>query len=68
MSEVEILFNGESRKVKSSTIAELLEEFSLSGKKLAVELNRNVVARSNFASTAISAGDSIEVVQFVGGG
>lgn len=68
MDGIEIRFNGEIKVVKSSTVAELLEECMLAGKKVAVERNREIVPRSEHATTAIAAGDSIEIVQFVGGG
>ena len=68
MSDIEITFNGELTQVSSGTVEELLSEFKLAGKKLAVELNREIVSRSSFAETQIQQGDSVEIVQFVGGG
>jgi hypothetical protein len=35
---------------------------------VAVELNRNIVARANWPHTGLSDGDRLEIVQFVGGG
>ena len=64
----EIRFNGEDRAVVSTTVAELLKEFQLESQKVAVERNREIVPHSTFDSTPINAGDTIEVVQFVGGG
>lgn len=63
-----IRFNGEEREVKSATLADLLEEFQLAGKKVAIELNREIVPRVKYAETPVNAGDAIEVVHFVGGG
>ncbi len=68
MAEIEISFNGELRNVKSSNVQELLEEFELSGRKLAVELNMKIVPRDSYQSATLSEGDNIEVVHFVGGG
>ena len=63
-----INLNGEALEVKSATIADLLSEFKLTGKQVAVELNREIVPRSSYEQTALSSGDTVEVVQFVGGG
>lgn len=68
LAMIEIRFNGESKSVSSSTVAELLSELSLLGKKVAVELNREIVSRTAYESTNLSAGDSVEIVHFVGGG
>ncbi len=65
---IEIVFNGESRSTQSATVAELLKEFELAGRKVAVELNREIVQRSDYSGIALKNGDSIEIVQFVGGG
>ena len=68
MLTIEISLNGEARQVESSTVAELISELSLAGRRVAVELNKNIVRREQFASTALTAGDVVEVVHFVGGG
>lgn len=61
--------NGESRSIdEGCTVAELLEELNLRGRRVAVELNRDIVPKTDFASRAIREGDTIEIVQFVGGG
>lgn len=68
MSTVEILLNGERKTISSSTVAQLLEELSLSGKKVAVELNKKIVKRDLYNSTCLASGDVLELVHFVGGG
>ena len=68
MAELSLLFNGEKKAVTSSTVAELLREFHLEGKKVAVERNREIVPRSEYETTALQENDSIEIVHFVGGG
>lgn len=65
---IEISINGETQAVESSTISELLGELDLKDRKVAVELNREIVSRSNYETTALSPGDTLEVVHFVGGG
>ncbi len=65
---IEILFNGQARETSSETVAELLHEFELAGRKVAVELNRKIVQRDDYDSVSLTGGDSVEIVQFVGGG
>ncbi len=66
---VEVIVNGQRRKVKhGSSVAELLIEMALLSERVAVERNRALVTRSAHASTALAAGDTLEIVHFVGGG
>jgi len=67
-TERKIVLNGEPRTVSSATVAELLTELNVAGKRVAVELNRQVIARDNYPTMVISESDVVEVVQFVGGG
>lgn len=60
--------NGEAREIAASTIAILVDELGLDRRKVAVERNLEIVPRSLHAATALSEGDRIEIVQFVGGG
>lgn len=50
------------------TLAQLLDELALSGKRIAVELNGRIVPRSAHANTHLAAGDRLEIVGAVGGG
>ena len=65
---LEIYFNGESRQTDSRTVEALLLELELVGKRVAVELNCEVVSRDRYRDTALSVGDRVEIVHFVGGG
>ena len=60
--------NGELREVAAATILALVEELGLDVHKVAVERNLEIVPRSLHATTALTEGDRIELVQFVGGG
>ena len=61
--------NGEPREVgEGTTVGGLVRLLALAPERLAVELNREVVRRSRWDETALSEGDKIEVVHFVGGG
>lgn len=50
------------------TVANLIQELGLEGKRLAIELNGMIVARSNFEQTILRADDKLEIVGAVGGG
>jgi sulfur carrier protein len=66
---VQLTINGEEREVETlSTIAELLTLFKLEQKILVVELNRDIIERSDYEYTPLQEGDKLEIVHFVGGG
>ncbi|HBC58451.1 MAG TPA: thiamine biosynthesis protein ThiS [Gammaproteobacteria bacterium] len=65
----QIYINGESQQLESNvTLAHLLNELGLAGKRLAVELNQEIVPRSTYAEVVLEADDRIEIVQAIGGG
>ena len=64
-----IVVNGSSRVcTDQATIADLIRELALEGKRVAVELNGEIVPKSQHADTLLASGDRIEVVRAVGGG
>ena len=66
---MQIEVNGLAREIDAgATVTDLLRELGVSGGPVAVERNREIVPRAAHASTALAAGDRVEVVQFVGGG
>ena len=69
MSELEIMVNGEPRKVPApATAAGLLRHLGLDPRTVVVELNRKIVRRPQLNNTALADGDAVELVHFVGGG
>jgi sulfur carrier protein len=46
----------------------LLEQLGMKADRVAVELNRSIVPREQWANTTLSEGDRLEIVHFVGGG
>lgn len=67
--QINIVVNGEPRRVAAgTTVTGLLSELGLADRRVAVERNREVVPRADHARTALAAGDTIELVTFVGGG
>jgi thiamine biosynthesis protein ThiS len=69
MTELEILVNGEPRRVPGpATAADLLRHLGLDARTVVVELNRQIVRRPHLGDTALADGDAVELVHFVGGG
>jgi thiazole synthase len=61
--------NGETRAFPAgSTVAAIIAALGLDARKVAVERNAEIVPRSTFATAALSDGDRIEIVHFIGGG
>lgn len=61
--------NGEPRQWPAgSTIADVVAALQLTGKRIAVERNQEIVPRAEHASTLLRAGDQVEIVQAIGGG
>jgi len=64
-----ITLNGRSEAVEDgATVAELLLSRGVNPARVAVELNRRILRREEYATARLSAGDVLEVVTFVGGG
>jgi len=64
-----VVVNGEPRVVDPAmTLADLLSHLGLDPQRVAVECNRLLVRRANFARTSLADGDVLEVVTLVGGG
>ena len=61
--------NGEPKELaEGTTLLSLVEQLSLAPERVAVELNRDVVRRTDWPSVKLSDGDRVEIVHFVGGG
>lgn len=64
-----VYVNGESREVQGNpSLADLISQLDLPAARIAVELNREVVRRSEWGGTMLRDEDRIEIVHFVGGG
>ncbi len=60
--------NGEPKDIAGKTIAEYLVTTNYDMKRIATELNGDIVPKANYSDTVLTDGDSIEIVSFVGGG
>ena len=64
-----VFVNGDLKEFSSAlTLAELIAQLDLPRARIAIELNREVVRRSDWGSTMLKDEDRIEIVHFVGGG
>jgi len=66
---MKIQLNGHEREFAAPlSLSELVQQLGMKQDRVAVELNRNIVPREMWPQTALSEGDRLEVVHFVGGG
>lgn len=66
---MQIHLNGEARTVDTAlTLATLLEQAGLAGRRVAVEVNSTIVPRSRHAEHRLNDGDRVEIVHALGGG
>ena len=64
-----VTINGETQSLTDGlTLADLLRHLQLNQRRIAVEVNREIVARERYPAHALTDGDEIEIVHFVGGG
>jgi thiamine biosynthesis protein ThiS len=65
-----LFINGEEREFAADrfTLAALVEQLGMKSDRVAIELNRDIVARDRWPATHLAEGDRLEIVHFVGGG
>jgi thiamine biosynthesis protein ThiS len=67
--KMKLQINGEARDFTSPlSLASLVEQLGMKHDRVAVELNRDIVPREQWAETQLGEGDRLEIVHFVGGG
>jgi thiamine biosynthesis protein ThiS len=66
---VTVTINGERREIPDGlNVTALLEHLGMMENRVAIERNRDILPRARWQETQVGAGDSFEIVQFVGGG
>ncbi len=63
-----VKINGELLDKDGKTVSEMLADMEISGQRVAVELNEEIVPKAKYDETVLKDGDHVEVVRFVGGG
>jgi len=66
---MKLQINGEVRDFTPPlSLISLIEQLGMKQDRVAVELNRNILPREQWAETPLGEGDRLEIVHFVGGG
>jgi len=66
---MQIHVNGEAKQLADeATLLDLIEELGLAGRRIAIELNMDIIPRSEHEKTVLKDGDQLEVVHAIGGG
>ncbi len=66
---IEIQLNGKTHHLKKSlNVSQLLNSLMINKKKVAIEINGEVLSKDNYDSYRIKQNDVVEIVTFIGGG
>ena len=66
---IQVTLNGESLEFDGQlTVTQLLDKMNLTQRRVAVEINQEIVPKSRHEQHLVQAGDQIEIVQAIGGG
>ena len=68
-NKIQIYINGKKKNINSNcNLINILEEYSLKNKLVAVEINQEVIPKSNYKTKKINKNDRIEILELIGGG
>ncbi|HEY6007700.1 MAG TPA: sulfur carrier protein ThiS [Geobacteraceae bacterium] len=65
---MEIIVNGEPTSIEAMSVADFLDSLKIDPRRVAVELNLEILPKDGYGHTLLKAGDRLEIVHFVGGG
>ncbi|KZX67098.1 MULTISPECIES: sulfur carrier protein ThiS [unclassified Alcanivorax] len=65
---MKLTVNGDTLTLDGTTIADLVTQLNLTGRRLAVEVNRDIVPKSQHGDFTLKDGDVVEIVHAIGGG
>ena len=69
MNMITAHINGISKQIEfGTTISDLINKLNITNKKIALEVNEEIIPRSQFDTRMLEDGDQIEIVTAVGGG
>ena len=63
-----VKLNGKEENIAVMNLAECIAEYGFNSKRIVVEINGDIVPKTDYEKVTISDNDVIEVVSFVGGG
>ena len=68
-SQLQIQINGTIHSVqKGTTVSTLIQILALTGRKIAVEINKEIVPQSQHGQIQLCEGDRVEIIEAIGGG
>ena len=65
---MQITVNGEAIGIDTMSVLQYLQLISIDPRRVAVELNLDILPKTAYDTTLLSEGDRLEIVHFVGGG
>jgi sulfur carrier protein len=66
---MEITLNGEAHSLANKmSLTQLVSELGLTNRRLAIELNQDIVPRGEYSSTQLQEADQVEIINAIGGG
>ena len=67
--KIQIYINGKKKNIDSNcNLISIIDEFSLKNKLVAIEINQEVIPKSNYKTKKINKNDRIEILELIGGG
>ncbi len=64
-----LILNGEKKEIEAEiSVAGLLENLKIEPARVAVEVNLNIIKKCDYGEHVLNDGDTVEIVNFVGGG
>ena len=68
-NKIQIYINGKKKNINSNcNLIDILKEYSLINKLVAVKINQEVIPKSSYKSIKINKNDKIEILELIGGG
>ncbi len=68
-NKIQIYINGKKKNINTNcNLINILEEYSLKNRLVAVEINQEVIPKSNYKNRKINKNDRIEILELIGGG
>ena len=69
IKKIKIKINGKIKTIiENSTLSELLKHLKIPLKKVAIELNEEIIDKKKINKIKLKKNDKIEIVHFIGGG
>ena len=68
-NKIQIYINGKKKNINSNcNLIDIIKEYSLINKLVAVEINQEVIPKSRYKTITINKNDKIEILELIGGG